>query len=136
MICSTAAAEAAAWGVAHRLVGETHTKTKENTANVEHGQVAGSSIDGSSNGKPETSNDHAPLASNAGIQDVGHESSNSSCNQGSACSARNVLCLGLPSGLSCEGAMGRKTLHFITRSPCLAASRTGTASIQECLQPA
>ena len=64
---------------AYRLVGETNTETQQHTSNVEHGQIPGTSINGSTNSEPETSNNHTPLAAKAGIQQVRCQTSNSTC---------------------------------------------------------
>ena len=59
----------------YRLIGEANTKTKQDTADVKHGKVLGSAVDDGTNSEPETSNNHAPLPTNAGIQQVRYQTS-------------------------------------------------------------
>ena len=67
--------------VTHRLIGKADAKSKEDTSNIQHDQVLGSTVDDGTNGEPEAGNDHAPLPANTGIQQVGHETGHSTCNK-------------------------------------------------------
>lgn len=63
----------------YRLVGKTDTKTQKDTSNVQHSQVSCTSVDGSTDSEPETGNHHAPLATQASIQEVRGQTSNGTC---------------------------------------------------------
>ena len=76
---------------AYRLVSETNTKTKEDTADVKHGQVLGTGIDGSTNSEPESSDYHAPFPANTSIQDMGNEPRNSTCSQEYECQLQKLV---------------------------------------------
>lgn len=64
---------------AYRLVSESNTKTKQDTAQVEHGKVLGCAVDDSTNSEPESGDDHAPLSTNASVQQVGYQTGNGTC---------------------------------------------------------